>query len=158
MNLKNGKYIIKSDDSKDISNVNETIYLEDYDKRAIATMECSYQNNCWNNFVNQENYYYNRDRLVNELIGCFEDLTKKDLCEYIEEIKIITPVDYAQIYETEEGQTFEKLTLDLKAKLLKISNLYINNLYLEYDYLFNSHYLISLMIAKLIVGENNESK
>ncbi len=154
MSLKNGKYIIKSDDNKDITNINQTIYLENYSDRSIITLECNYQNNCWNDYVNKENYYYNVTKLVNELMGCFEDLTKKDLKEYIEEIKIVTPIDYAYKYENVDGQIFEELTYELKNRLLKIEGLYITNLYLEYDYLFNSHYLINLMIAKRIIGEN----
>ncbi|MBR1413989.1 MAG: hypothetical protein IJ574_04915 [Bacilli bacterium] len=157
INLNKGKYIIKSNDNYDINNVNETLYLDDYDNKSIITIECNYKNNCWNNYITREKYFYQCEKIANELVGCFEDLTKKDIKEYIDQIKIVTPVDYANKNENEYGASFEELSMDLKNRLLSIKNLYITNLYLEYDYLFNSKYLVNNMLAKRIGGASNEN-
>ena len=78
----------------------------------FITMETYFFNNIFEEYVSYDSYNSNVDDISNNLITTFEEKTGIRIRDYIEEMKVITPVDYLKKYKEANCFGYKLKTLD----------------------------------------------
>jgi prolycopene isomerase len=117
-----------------------------------------------NEIINPGDYITAVDKITNNLLNTFTNTTGINLKEYIEEIKVITPVDYA-LEGTINGSYYGERLSDLDNLLPRLLNKdhedYIENLYSVNGFLgdlyeFDNTYYKAKVIADKVLREDSE--
>lgn len=90
------------------------------------TLYCS--NDCFDNKINEINYYKFEEKLINKMIEYVEKSLEINIKEYIEEISILTPVNYSKYNKALNGSIYGYLETNNDSILSRILNKEEDNL------------------------------
>lgn len=147
-----------------INNNNSIITIHNYYKPDISpkgttfmSIETYFFKNSFENYVSYDNYYSSIDDITNNLITAFEEKVGIRIRDYIEELEVITPLDYYQKYQDSSYFGYKLKILD--NTIMRFANRneeeYIKGLYITGKYgimggTFNNMLLTSNYIASRI--------
>lgn len=72
----------------------------------ILSLNTLYFDDCYTLSLNEDNLYSLKEEVANGLIDSFEKATGLNIREYIEEIEIVTPIDYAKRNNSIDGASY----------------------------------------------------
>ncbi len=125
---------------------------------SIITIETYFFGGTFENYITSEKYNNNIDDIANNLISAFEEKAGIRIRDYIEEIKIVTPVDYYKHYQ--DANCFGHKLKPLDNALMRLANYpaeeFIKGLYFCSQYgimgtTLNNMLLTSKFIAERII-------
>ena len=128
----------------------------------ILTLSTFYFGDCLDSEITYENYYDFIDDTALKLIGSFEKRAKVKIKEYIEEVEIVSPLDYAKFNGVLNGVTYGyrlKGHDNLLPRYLNRNNeIYIDGLRLcgGFDgdlYGYSSSYVDGINVAKMTIED-----
>lgn len=135
------------------------------DGTSMITLTTLYFDDCYGNSINSNNYYDTVNEIVESLIESFTETTGINIKEYIEEIKIVSPIDVAKFNNSPDGSVYGFRYRDLDNIVPRLLNQdserYIKGLYISDGFngdLYGvcSTYAIGMKIADQISKELGE--
>ena len=98
--------------------------IEDFSPNGtcIVSLTTMFFENSFDEYVSEEKYYSTMDDIVSWLIDVFEKRTKIIIRDYIEELYVETPLDYASISNSPSGSIFGYKLKGLENLLPKLLN------------------------------------